>query len=168
MTFAQWHLFVCDVQTSSSLSKQYPMPISQYFKSHWTQHLTTRHRQRKNASRMHNSLDASWMCRTHRAWVQSWPICGLEVKLARFQALALTCQAHYACALLYLCPPFTEAFPHSSKWAHNLQSPIQSCLPKAFLGLDYDLLWQIFSVNNTANRKREEWLHSLAKDLLVI
>lgn len=120
----------------------------------WTQHLDIGYRHRKNALWMHNSLNASWMCCTHRAWVQSWSICGLQVKLAHFHVLALMCQAHYACALLYLCPPFTEAFPHSSTGAHNLQSPIQLCLPKSFLGPDYDLLWQIFSVNNTANRKR--------------
>lgn len=117
---------------------------------------------------MHNSLDASWICCTHWARVQSWSMCGLQVKFAYFHALALTCQARYACALLYLCPPFTEVFPHRAKGAHNLQPPIQSCLPKSFLGLDYDLLWEILSVNNTANRKREEWWHSLAKDLLVI
>ena len=168
MTFAQWDVFVCDVQTPSSLSKQYPMPVPWCLKAHWTQHLTTGYEQRKNASWMHNSLDASWICHAHWAQVQNWSICGPQFKFAHFHALALTCQARYACALLYLCPPFTETFPHRIKGAHNLQSPIQSRLPKSFLGLDYDLLWQILSVNNTANRKREEWLHSLAKDLLVI
>jgi len=63
---------------------------------------------------------------------------------------------YYAWALFYLWPPFTGAYPHMSKGPHNLQYPAQSCLPRTFLGLDYDLLWQILSVNNTAKRKKEE------------
>lgn len=61
-------------------------------------------------------------------------------------------------------PSFHWTLPNRSKTVHNLQPPIQACLPKSFLGLDYDHLWQILSVNNTANRKekkRSDYTHWL-------